>query len=127
MAGARASDLFSWVKTAKALQTYEIYDLAVRRLWRDCAKSGSDVGKKIAAGPGRLDIIGVPSDGGGLARTLLYRSAMGHTFDMVQVTTKPTRQPKITSATLCRPCSTPVSLEWCVSPAAMTMAAVIGA
>src|SRR6516162_9734973 len=55
------------------------------------------------------------------------RSAMGQTFDIAQLTTKPTRQPKMTSATLCRPCSTPVSLEWDVSPAAITMAAVIGA
>src|SRR5262252_3028108 len=54
-------------------------------------------------------------------------AAMGQSFDINQVTNKPTRQPKITSATLWRPCSTPLSFEWCVSPAAMTMAAVIGA
>ena len=54
-------------------------------------------------------------------------SVTGQTFDIAQLTTKPTRQPKMTSATLCRPCSTPVSLEWDVSPAAITMAAVIGA
>src|SRR5262249_2808708 len=39
-------------------------------------------------------------------------AAMGHSFDMNQVTNKPTRQPKITSATLWRPSSTPLSFEW---------------
>ena len=41
--------------------------------------------------------------------------------------TSPIRQPRSTSATLWRPCSTPVRLECCVRPDATTMAAVIGA
>src|SRR6516165_603178 len=68
-----------------------------------------------------------PSERRSRSQHYFGRSAMGQTFDIAQLTTKPTRQPKMTSATLCRPCSTPVSLEWDVSPAAITMAAVIGA
>ena len=54
-------------------------------------------------------------------------SATGQTFDINKLTNRPTRQPKMTSATLCTPCSIPLSLESCVSPAAITIAAVIGA
>lgn len=54
-------------------------------------------------------------------------SATGQIFAINKLTNRPTRQPKMTSATLCTPCSIPLSLEWCVSPAAITIAAVIGA
>src|SRR5262245_17982389 len=47
--------------------------------------------------------------------------------DIAQLTNNPITQPSSTSPTLCSPCSTPLSLEWWLRPAAMTMAAVIGA
>ena len=50
-----------------------------------------------------------------------------HTFDMSQLTTSPTRQPKITSSTLWIPCITPTDVEPVARPAAMTTAAVMGA
>ncbi len=51
----------------------------------------------------------------------------GQTWDITQETTKPTKQPKRTSPTLRMPTSTAVRFEWCDMPAAMTIAAVMGA
>ena len=45
------------------------------------------------------------------------RVATGQIFDIAQLTSNPIKQPKITSATLCKPFSTSVSLEWCVTTA----------
>jgi hypothetical protein len=49
------------------------------------------------------------------------------TFDMNKLTSIPTKQPKITSATLCSPRPTPAFAELPTIPPAITTAAVIGA
>ena len=51
----------------------------------------------------------------------------GIPFDINQLTTKPTRHPNRTSATLCRPCATPWPKDCEVMPDAITIAAVMGA
>jgi len=43
-------------------------------------------------------------------------SGSGQTFDGNHATSRPTTQPKSTSATRCRPCSIPLSFEWCSNP-----------
>src|SRR4051794_5401927 len=52
---------------------------------------------------------------------------MSHTLDMTRLIATPTRQPKMTSATLCTPCAMPAADDSCLTAAAMTTAAVIGA
>src|SRR6188474_1212209 len=52
---------------------------------------------------------------------------MSHTFDISQVTSSATAQPKITCATFSIPRSIPARADCCVNADAMMMAAVIGA